>query len=170
MGSYIDGMSQYKTGRKDNITKLYKQLGNLRNSIPIDEKYYLLSQIKIDDVKAFDILQVFAEYQAVSKGLKKGDYAIYETSIIKTSRVKDAVFSKGDNEYERTICLNIGDNIINKKDHYQQVCRAGAIQFDKSYGILYVNLWVKSGSTQASSGDKCYFKENTSLIGIRNDN
>lgn len=141
-----------------------KQIGNLRDSIPIDEKYYLLSQLEIKNISSGNSILIGTEFQAVNKGLKKGDFALYVTSIIKTSRDREAVFHKEDSEYEITLAENIGDNIVNKKDHYQQSCRIGGTEFKRYYENLYINLWVKSGSTQASKGDLCYFKPNTSLI------
>ena len=151
------------------MKQLIKKLGNLRDSIPIDEKYYLLSQVKIENVKVGEIGLVFSELQAINNGLKFGNYAFYVTTEIRTSIVSNPLFNKTETENELIIADNLGDNIVNKKDHYGRDNRAGAYEAKKYYQILFVNLWVKSGSTQASKGDLCYFKEHTSLIVYRHD-
>ena len=145
------------------MIKLYKKLGNLRDSIPIDEKYYLLSQLKLADVKKGEVYLCYAETQARNEGLWKGDFAFYATLEIRASNMANTPHQKEDTGNDFVIAENRGDNIINHTDHYGIDTRIGGFTAIKNYPVLYINLWAKSGSTKASKGDKCYFKDNTSL-------
>lgn len=145
---------------------MVKSLGNLRESIPIDEQYYRLAQIKLTYVKRGDIWQCGSEYQAELKGLKKGNYAIYVSGEIRASVDPFGEYQKKDTSDDFVIAENLGDNIRDLTDHYLKDTKVSPFVALKDYPVLYINLWVKSGSTQASKGDKCYFKEHTSLWAV----
>ena len=142
---------------------LIRKSGNLRDSIPIDGEYYLLSQLRLDNIKSGDIYRIDSELQAESKGLKKGDFAFYVTTEIRTSIVENPVYNKGETENERIIAENLGNNLRDRTQHYLRDNRSGYFDARKDYLVVYINLWVKSDSTQTSKGDKCYFKEHTVL-------
>ena len=149
------------------MAKYYYKKGNLKDSVPIDKEYHLLSQLAITDVKKGEVVLVAAEIQAINEGLKKGDFAFFVTLEIRATTAPNPDFNKTDSADDFEITGNRGDNIVSRKDHYGIDTRVGGYEAKKDYPVLYFNLWAKSGSTQASKGDKCFFKENTMLIVFR---
>jgi len=143
-----------------------------RTTINVNEKYYLMYQIKTGPVRAGDIIQVLAEAH-LTNDLHKPPYDldpkntnVYITGSIIAATKPSAVTSAnaGGTNYE--ITEPAGQNFDSRVHHFRLVsCGTITIPVDHPEG-LYVSFCGKSGSTKSKSSWKITLDDDQGRLGV----